>query len=132
MIGVGARIIRRGGQAETAEAARLNASSEASALDVAVNNISECLTDAITSMAQMEPNATGDVKVQLNTQYWEQGLTQQDASLLLGMYDRSMVSAVDVVDMLRKGKIQIDPNRDNDEIVANALSSRLESDLGEE
>ena len=40
---LGARLVQRGGQAETAEAARINASAEASTLDTLVGNLSEAL-----------------------------------------------------------------------------------------
>jgi hypothetical protein len=44
MIGIGARIVQRGAANETAEAARINASADASALDQVVNNLSDALT----------------------------------------------------------------------------------------
>lgn len=127
MVMLGARLVQRGGQAETAEASRINASAEASVLDVLVGNASEAIEAALEDMARfmgIDPNA---VSYQLNKSFWESSLSGQDLVAVMQGYQGGVYGSKDVIYMMRKGSITLDPDRDDEEIMQDAASGMLDS-----
>lgn len=68
---VGARIITEGGQAETAEAARINASGEASILTTVVGNCSEGIEQLLKWCAMFAGADPEQVEFELNTEFFD-------------------------------------------------------------
>ena len=117
MVSIGAKLVTKSGQAETAEAARLKASGEASALDIMVNNYSDAIELALEDMlffvGQWEP-----VTYRLNTQFFEDTLTPQLAAAITGFETAGTIAKRDARYMIRKGKIEIEEGRTDEEIDA--------------
>lgn len=123
-VSIGAQLITRGGQAETAEAARINAGAEASALDTLTNNLSEGIEAALEDVARfmgVDPDA---IEYSLNTSFWEAQLSGQDLQAVMAARMQGLIGATDALQMIRNGRIQLSPERDNETIleeVANDL-----------
>lgn len=126
MVMLGARLVQSAGQAETAEASRINASAEASVLDVLVGNASECIEAALEDMARFMGINPDSVTYSLNKSFWESALSAQDLLAVMQGYQTGVYGAKDVLYMMRKGKIELDPERDDETILEDAASSLLE------
>ncbi len=115
MVSIGAKLVTKSGQAETAEAARLKASGEASSLDIMVNNYSDAielaLEDMLLFVGQWEP-----VTYRLNTQFFEDTLTPQLAAAITGFETAGTIAKRDARYMIRKGKIEIEEGRTDEDI----------------
>jgi hypothetical protein len=122
MVALGAQLVQRGGQAETAEAARLNASAESSVLDVVVGNASEAMEGALEDFALFLGANPDEVLYKLNDSYWESGLTAQDLQAVTAARQLGTFGDKDVLYMIRQGRIQLDPTRDDDEILEDAAN----------
>jgi len=114
---LGAKLVTKSGQNETAEAARINASGEASALDIAVNNLSDVLEKALEDFLRFLGVET-EVTYRLNTEFWETSLDPQVLNAITGLTDRAIVSKQDVRHMIRTKQIAFEEGRTDDEIDA--------------
>ena len=121
MVALGAQLVQRGGQAETAEAARINASAESSVLDVVVGNASECIEAALEDFALFLGVSPEGVEYRLNDNYWESGLSAQDLQAVTAGVGK-LYGPLDAIHMIRQGRIQLDPAREDDEILEDAAS----------
>lgn len=122
MLALGARLVSRGGQAETAEAARINASAEASTLDNLVNNTSEGIEAALEDMARFMGLNPESVQYKLNTQYWDQNISAQDLQAIqagVGV----IYGGMDALDMIRAGRIYLRDDRGNETIMQDAADT---------
>lgn len=126
MEAVGAKFVQRGGQAETAEAARLNASAEASALDTLVNNASDVLEKAFVDFL-LFLGIEQDVTYRLNTDFYEQGLSSQLGQVVTGLYQNRIVALEDVIHMIKAGKIELPEGRTLEDI-QEALANEMLND----
>jgi hypothetical protein len=127
MVAIGARLVQRGGSAETAEAARLNASAEASTLDNVVGNVSEGIEAALEDMCRFVGADPEVVEYALSREFWETNITAQDLQAVLAGVG-TIYSAVDAIGMIRRGSISIDPARTDDEILEGAASTLIGDD----
>lgn len=112
---LGAKLVTDSGQNETAEAARINASSESSALDTMVNNLSDSLENALRDVG-LFLGIDEDINYRLNTDFWEGSLDSGTISAITGLVSTQSISNYDVRHMLRQGKIEIEEGRTNDDI----------------
>lgn len=129
MIMLGAQLISRGGQAQTAEAERLQAGAEASVLDSLVNDLSEDMEAAIEDAALYIGLPAESVEYRLNTDYWEQGLDPQTFMAVVQGYTSRLYAQTDALAMIRKGKIELDSERDDDQIRQDIAESLLDGGL---
>lgn len=120
MVMLGARLVQSGRQVETAEAARINASAEASVLDVVVGNASECIEAALEDMARFMGQNPDAVNYTLNDTFWETQLSPQDLQAVIQARQFGLIGNVDALDMIRSGSIKLSDQRTNDDILADA------------
>jgi hypothetical protein len=135
MAQMGASLIQRGGGNETAEAARINASAEASVLETVVSNISECIEAALESMAKFAGYDPGSVFYKLNSAFWETGLDPQALTAIMAARQGNAIATKDVIHMIKKGRIEIEEGRDAEQImrdVANELYDNSLTELGDD
>lgn len=122
MIGIGARIVQRGAANETAEAARINASADASALDQVVNNLSDALTEALMDVALFWGLPAGDIYYRLNTRFWEEELDSQELMALIQLGDTGVISRRAQRESIRRGRVLIPEDMNDEDLDAeNAL-----------
>ena len=124
MVGIGARLIQRGGPSETAEAARINASAESSTLDQIVNNISYGLTGALMDAGRfigLTPQAVEEIRYDLNTDFFETDLDAQKLMALIQLGDVGILSRSLQRESIRKGRIHI-PHETSDEDIDNEIA----------
>lgn len=117
MIMLGARLVQRGGMAETAEAARINASAEASTLDVAVGNLGEAIEGALIDMALFLGVPDTQISYELNRSFWETSLTSQDLQAIMQAVQGGLIGITDALSMIRRGQMQLDPERTDEDIL---------------
>ena len=128
MIMLGAQLITRGGQAETAEASRIQAGAEVSVLDSLVGDLSEDLESAINDMALFvgaEPTA----EYKLNTDYMDAGLNPQDLMAVIQGTTSNLYSLKDALHMIKTGRIEIEEGRSIEDIQADIAEQVLSTDL---
>jgi hypothetical protein len=125
MIGIGARIVQRGGANETAEAARINASAEASALDQVVNNLSEGITEALRDAALFAGIDPRDIYYRLNTRFWEEELDSQEMMALIQLGDVGVISRRAQRESIRKGRVHIPEDMSDEDIDAENAGNPL-------
>lgn len=123
MVMIGARLVQRGGQAETAEAARINASAEASTLDMVTNNMSEALQATLQDVALFVGAPVDGIQYNLNTEFWEAGLDAQSLQAVMQGVQLGVYAQTDALDMIRKGQIQLNDERSNDDIQADVAGA---------
>lgn len=68
-----------------------------------------------------------EVEYKLNDSYWESGLTAQDLQAVTAARQLGSFGDRDVLYMIRQGRIQLDPTRDDDDILEDAASVLLEN-----
>lgn len=122
MVAIGARLVQRGGQAETAEAARLNASAEASTLDNVVGNASEGIEAALEDMCRFVGADPEVVEYQLSKEFWETSITSQDLQGILAGVG-TLYGPLDALAMIRSGSIKLRDDRDDELILQDAQES---------
>lgn len=127
MVALGAQLVQRGGSTETAEAARLKASAEASVLDVVVSNASECIEAALEDVARFLGVSPDLVNYQLNRSFWESGLSGQDLQAAIQARQAGNIAGKDVLYMIRQGRIQLDPERTDDHILNDSANEMLDN-----
>ncbi len=124
-VSIGAQLITRGGQAETAEAARISAGAEASALDTLTNNESEGIEAALEDMARFIGADPAGVEYTLNTSFWESQLDAQSLQAVMAARMQGLFSANDALTMIRTGRIQFAPDRTNEMILEDVAGEML-------
>ncbi len=129
MVMIGARLVQRGGQAETAEAARINASGEASTLDTVTNNLSEAIEAALEDVARFLGVDPSGVQYQLNTDFWETGLDAQQLAAVVQARQMGVIAPVDALHMIRTGSLQLDSDRTNEQIQEDVAGSLFDDPL---
>ncbi len=120
---LGAKKVQAGGQAETAEAARINASAQTSTLSTVAMNVSEAMTKCLIDMS-LFMGANDDVSYTLNQDFWEASLDPQLISAVTNLKLNGTIATTDVLYMIRQGRIGVDPDRTDEQIaidVANEL-----------
>ncbi len=115
MIAVGAHLITDATGLQTAEAARIDASSRASSLSTAVGNVSEGLEAALEDMARFMGGNPDEVKYQLNQQFYPDNLDANQIMAMIQLLDRQVIAVQDVRTKLRGGGL-IAQNRTDEEI----------------
>lgn len=121
MVAIGARMIQRNGPAETAEAARINASAETSTLDQIVENLSYAITSALMDAALfvgLQQDAIESIRFDLNKDFWETSLDAQQIMALIQLGDVGIISRSLQRDAIRKGRIHIPYEVTDDDIDA--------------
>lgn len=126
MVMLGARLIQRGGQGETAEAARINASAEASTLDMLVNNLSEAIEAALEDVARFVGIDPVGIEYRLNTDFWESSLDAQTLTAIVQAGATGVIAKQDQLHMIRRGKIEIEEGRTNEQIQQDVASNLLD------
>lgn len=132
MVMIGARLVQRGGQAETAEAARINASGEASTLDTVTNNLSEALEAALEDVARFLGVEPDGIEYKLNTDFWETGLDAQQLSAVIQARQTGVIAPIDALHMIRTGTIQLNDERTDEQIQSDVAGSLLDDPLPQE
>ena len=133
-VAIGAQLIQRGGQAETAEAARINAGAEASSLDTLTNNLSEAIEAALEDVARFIGIDPAGIEYTLNTSFWESQLDAQSLQAVMAARMQGLFSATDAIHMIKSGRIQFAPDRTAEQIleeVAGELLAAPETDPAE-
>lgn len=116
MIAIGARLVQNGGQAETAEAARINAAAESSTLDNLVSNLSEALQDCLRDCARFLGINPETVTYSLNKEFWDGALDAQAAMAVIQFGDAGIIARSDQRAMLRSGRIELADGREDSDI----------------
>jgi hypothetical protein len=130
MASIGAKLVSKGGQAETAETARINAASELSVLDMLVGNVSEAMEAALEDMAIYQGADPEQVEFRLNTDFFEDGIDPQQVMADIALYDRGLVAKQDVRRNLRQAG-RLDPARTDEEIDIDAADTIVNNTLDE-
>jgi len=128
MISVGARLVTDGGQAETAEAARIKHAADASVLSVVVKNINLAYKDAITVAIKF--NQRGDVIPDyifaINSDFFASKLSPQELAVIVQAWQGGAFDQATMLMMLKKGKI-IEHDADLEAIASNAQNESGQS-----
>jgi hypothetical protein len=127
MVALGAQMITRGGQAETAEAARIDASAEASVLEVVVGNASEMIEAALEDFALFLGLPAENIKYSLSKDFWETGLDAQSLQAVIQARQMGSIGSKDVLYMIRQGSIKLNPERTDEDILSDASSELLDN-----
>lgn len=107
MIGLGARFIqeRGGGQQQTAEAARINAAQSSSGLSTVVGNCEDGLVNGLKFVADFLGANPDDIKVQLNRDFFDKGLSAQEISAMIMLQDSEVMARYDLRALLRRAGV---------------------------
>ena len=119
MLMIGARIVQRGGGAETAEAVRIRYSSDNSVLGTIAGNVSEALKRAILDAERFmigEPDEAGTV-FWLNQSFFDETMTAQDMLAQVQLWQQGLIAKRDVRVNLRQGGV-LEADRTDDLIEA--------------
>jgi hypothetical protein len=119
MISIGARMIESGGQAETAEAARIKHAGDNSVLTNIVQNASEAIEAAL-GWVGMFMGVTAEPTFVINDDFYDKSIDPQTLMAKIQLLDRGVIAKTDLRLTLRKaGEIE----REDDEIDADAEST---------
>lgn len=122
MVQLGARLITARTGTQTAEAARIDASAESSALAKIANNASEAIEKALEWMALFMGGDPAQVEFELNKEFFDTSLSPQEVMAIMQLADRGDIAQTDVRSLLRKGG-WLDGARSDEEINADVASS---------
>ena len=112
MVSIGARIVESGGQAETAEAARIKHAGDNSVLTNIVQNASDAITQSL-DWVGMFMGVQLEAVYKINDEFYDRTLIAQDLMAEIQLYDRGLIAKEDLRSNLRKaGRIE----RSDDEI----------------
>ena len=123
---LGAQLITPQGGNETAEAARIRASSESSQLETLVDNASDGIEDALESMALFMGADPDQVSFDLNDELFPSVLSAQEVVELRNLYADGLISREAVWSRLREAG-WIDAETTDDE-----LDQEIGDGIGEE
>jgi len=112
MISLGARLITDGGQAETAEAARIKHEADVSSLSIAVSNVNKAYSMAIKDVAsftytseQSAMSAYEDSKFEIKTAFFDTSLTPEQAAALVTVWQSGAIDKATLDLSLKSGRI---------------------------
>ena len=125
MKALGARMVQDGGQAETAEAARINASAQTSTLSTVVLNVGDAMSQCLVDMA-LFMKAGDKASYTLNQDFWEASLNPQLVTAITGLKSIGTIATTDVLYMLRNGKIGLDPDRTDKMIMEDSANELID------
>ena len=125
MVNIGARIITGQGQNETAEAARLNAASESSVLDMMVGNLGEALEAALEDCARFMGIDPDGILFQLNREFFDQKLDAQTIMSIIQLGDVGIISRSVQRDMIRTGRLEIPSGVSDEDMDSENLETGL-------
>jgi hypothetical protein len=126
MAQMGASLVQRGGQTETAEAARINASAEASVLETVVGNASEGIEASLETMARFAGIEPGTIEYQLNSSFWESGLDPQALTAIMAARQGNALATRDVIHMIKTGRIELEEDRTPEDIAADVANEMFD------
>jgi hypothetical protein len=115
MLSVGAHLITERGDNETAEAARIDASSKASALLTAADNVSEAVEAALEDAARFMGGDPEVVEFELNRSFYPDSMDATQIMAGIQLVDRGVISINDLRDKLRASGM-IDNGRTNEDL----------------
>lgn len=124
MRALGARLISQKGTNQTAEAARIDASSETSVLNNIANNASEAIESALEYACGFMGGDVDDVKYKLNTDFFDSSMTAQDVMAMIALEDRRTIGKTDVRAKLRSTG-WVAENRTDDDLDADAVEAGI-------
>jgi len=120
MRALGARLISQKGGNQTAEAARIDSSSETSILNNVVGNSSNAIQKALQFACEFMGGNPEEVKFSLNTSFFDDTMTAQDVMAMITLEDRGTIAKKDTRSKLRSSgwikKERTDEDLDNDSI----------------
>jgi hypothetical protein len=119
MLSVGAHLITERGDNETAEAARIDASTKASALLTATDNVSEAIEAALEDAALFMGGDGVAVEFSLNREFFPRSVSAQDVMSAIQLMDRGITAKTDLRGMIR-GTAYMDSERTDEELDAEA------------
>jgi hypothetical protein len=106
MVSIGARMIEAGGQAETAEAARIKHAGDNSVLTNIVQNASSAIQTALEWVAMFMGVNTTPVFI-INDDFYDKSIDAQMLMAKIQLLDRAVISKTDLRASLRKaGEIE--------------------------
>ena len=111
----GAEMFDFKGQSQTAEEARIRATSEANSLNLVVGNVSSAIEDALEMAALFIGADDSIIEYQLNNEFFPITITADDARMLKELKDSGVIALSDLRNKLRKTEI-ISPDRTDEEI----------------
>jgi len=115
LISIGAKLIQKSGPAETAEAVKIQAAGEASALSTITGNLSEGFEQALEYACDYMGGDKDAVIFKLNQEFFPETMSAQDVMAFIQLADRGDIAQSDVRAKLRKAG-WIDSARTDDEI----------------
>ena len=116
MVSIGARMIEAGGQAETAEAARIKHAGDNSVLTNIVQNASDAIELSLSWVANYM-GLTVEPEYKINDDFYDKTINPQMLMAKIQLMDRGVIAAEDVRMALRKaGEIE----RDEEDIIGDA------------
>lgn len=131
---MGARMLLESGrQAIAAETARIERAGETSVVSGIANALSDCLTEALTFMAEWA-QIGGDVEYWLNTDLNPAGLSPQELTALVGAWLNGAITKQELFAKLQQAEI-VDPAKsfeDHEEEIAGEASTRDDASTHDE
>jgi hypothetical protein len=124
MESMGAKLMTEGGE-KTAEEARINASSQTSALDMVVSLWDSVVNAALKACAEYKAVDPDLVSYTMNRDYYDTALSAQEAGAIITWQDAQNIARSDALYMLRTGRIKLDPNRTDEDIAADIESESI-------
>ena len=92
MISLGAQLITNGGQAETAEAARIKHASDSSVIDNVANNVSMAYETCIRWAGEFLGVDASDALFQLNREFYDNDLTSEQVRDMVSSWQSGAIS----------------------------------------
>jgi len=120
MVSIGARMIESGGQAETAEAARIKHAGDNSVLTNIVQNASNAIETAL-EWVSLFMGVTVEPVFQINDDFYDKGIDAQIMMAKIQLFDRGVIAKTDLRDGLRKAG-EIDRTDEEIDVDAEAIS----------
>jgi hypothetical protein len=120
---IGAAIVQKGGQAETAEAVKTRAGEGTSQLDMVVSDLSEDIEAMLESIARFAGINADDVFYKLNTDFFATGLTAQELDIIVK--NQILYGPTAALDMIRKGRIELSSDMTNEQLLQDAASGLM-------
>ncbi len=115
-VSIGAKLINGNTVNQTAETARINASSETSVLNTIVGNISEALTMACKDCARFMGVSDEGIEIELNREFFEFTFDYKDAQMMVLLKDSNLMTSDQALNTLRKAGL-IDTDMDNQDLL---------------
>lgn len=112
---MGARLLLENSKAQiAAETARIERAGETSVISGIANALSDCLTKALTCMADWAGVQSAGIQYWLNTDLNPAGLSAQQITALLGAWQSGAITLQDLFENLQRGEI-VDPAKSFDQ-----------------